>query len=284
MKKSRKKTLVAGGIVMGCWLLFAQSCMKFRITDAAATASFEKSGVPIRLLHTTIADQQLHYAITGSDANPTLFFMHGSPGSWDAFAAYMKDTQLLQRFRMVSIDRPGFGYSRFGRAYSLKKQASVIGSLIGQLQNGRPFYLVGHSLGGPLAVMLGAHYRDDVNGLVLLAASVDPTEEKPERWRPWLKAVPVRWFVPGAFRPSNTELWDFKKDVLEMPQDLDMVRCPVYIVQGSEDDLVPPGNALYAQRKLVHAATVQLVMLQGANHFIPWTHYSDIKKVLLQLP
>jgi pimeloyl-ACP methyl ester carboxylesterase len=184
---------------------------------------------------------------------------------------------------MISLDRPGFGNSDFGAAISVTEQSVSIGLLLDSIQNNQPLYLVGHSLGGPLAVKLAAHYPKLVSGAVLLAASVDPEEEAKERWRPIMKAVPFRYLLPGAFRPSNIELWAFKKDVLTMPADLDAITCPIVIIQGMKDDLVPPGNAFYAQKKLVHAASVKMIMIDSANHFIPWMNYSTIKQALLQL-
>jgi pimeloyl-ACP methyl ester carboxylesterase len=266
------------------WLVVAQTSLKFRTSDDDARADFAAHHVKIDLQTAHINGAPIHYATTGAPDKPTIFFIHGSPGSWSAFDHYLMDTDLLQRYRLISIDRPGFGYSDYGNAISISDQAVLIGALIQQLQNGKPFYLAGHSLGGPLAVKLAAHYSTYISGIVLLAASVDPHEEKAERWRPILKLPILRLFMPGAFRPSNIELWAFKKDVLTMPDDLHAVKCPVWIVQGMKDPLVPPGNAFYAQKELINSPSVQLTTLPDANHFIPWKYYDDIKKVLLQLP
>ena len=220
----------------------------------------------------------------GDDHKPTLFFIHGSPGSWTAFDKYLQDSLLLANFRLVSIDRPGFGYSGFGDVLNFDTQTDMIAQLIGQLQNGKPLYIIGHSLGGPYAVKLGAQQLPNVKGLVLLAGSVCPEQEAPEKWRGVFKAFPLRYLLPGAFRPSNVELWAFKKDVLAIPECLEKVTCSVVIVQGLKDPLVPPANAFYAQKQLVHAADVKLVTFPEANHFIPWTKYEDIRSILLALP
>ncbi|MDN3658594.1 alpha/beta hydrolase [Ferruginibacter paludis] len=57
----------------------------------------------------------------------------------------------------------------------------------------------------------------------------------------------------------------------------------MFIVHGTEDPLVPVGNAMYAQKKLVNAASVKLTLIQGANHFIPWKNHDTIKQVLMNL-
>ena len=84
-------------------------------------------------------------------------------------------------------------------------------------------------------------------------------------------------------RPSNTELKYFKKDVYALQDKFALVKCKVFIVHGTEDPLVPVGNAAYAQKKLVNAASVKLTLIPGANHFIPWTKYDTIKQVLVNL-
>ena len=282
MKKRRIRNIILLSLIIS-YLAFSAGCMKMRTSDATAKSRFAVSGVDLRLQTAGIEHRKIHYATTGGDTLPTLFFIHGSPGSWDAFNEYMKDADLLRKYRMISIDRPGFGYSNYGKGISISQQSLLVGTLIQQLQNNKPFYIIGHSLGGPLCVKLGANYGRYINGIVLLAASVDPNEEQPEKWRPVMQKVPLQWFLPGAFRPSNDELWLFKQDVKTMPADLHAITCPVVIIQGLKDPLVPPGNAYYAQKELTHAASVQLIPLADANHFIPWTRFDTIKAALMRL-
>lgn len=264
------------------WLLAAQGCMKFRISDKKAKRKFEEAGVTLSVNTISVNGRNLHYAQTGNDDKPTIVFLHGSPGAWNAFIKYMQDKDLLKRFRMVSVDRPGFGYSDFGDAIDLKDQADLISALLKRVKNKKPIYLVGHSLGGPLCVLLAAEYPQYVDGLVLLAASVDPNEEKPEKWRPVMKVFPLKYFLPGAFRPSNIELLAFKQDVLLMEEALQQVRVPVIIMHGKKDGMVPPENAAYASKYLKNAE-VETVILPNANHFIPWTKYDTVKKTLISL-
>jgi pimeloyl-ACP methyl ester carboxylesterase len=47
---------------------------------------------------------------------------------------------------------------------------------------------------------------------------------------------------------------------------------------------VPVGNVEYAKKKLVNSSSVEIKILPGARHFIPWEQYEDIKEVLLKLP
>lgn len=270
-------------IIMVAWVIIAPSCMQFRISDSKAKEDFTKLGIDLQVRDLKVNGRKLHYVQTGLDTLPTLLFVHGSPGSWNAFQSYLGDSLLLQKYRMVSVDRPGFGYSDFGQAMHLDAQTSMMMPLIEQLRNGKPIYLVGHSLGGPLVVMLASRAPEWIQGIVVIAGSVDPAEEAPERWRNVLDKTPLYYFVPGAFRPSNRELAYFKRDVNLLVSDFEKVTCKVYLVHGDKDTFVPPGNVAYAQSQLKNAAKVDALMFPGANHFIPWTRYDQIRNLLLNL-
>jgi len=266
------------------WIIFARSCMMFRTSDSVATAEFKQKAIPFKVCYDTIEGHSIHYVVSGVDTLPTLFFIHGSPGSWDAFEKYLKDSQLLIHYRMISIDRPGFGYSEFGDAINLREQCTLIAQVIKKTGNGKSIVLIGHSLGGPAIVKIaGEHYELPITNLVMLAGAVDPSEEKPESWRITLDRTPLRYFIPGAMRPSNAELLLFKQDVEDMPEDLKNVTCRVLIMHGDIDTFVPPGNALYAQKHLINAKDVKLVWFKGEKHFIPWTKFTEIRDALLQL-
>jgi pimeloyl-ACP methyl ester carboxylesterase len=266
------------------WLVLAQRTLRFRKPDAEAKQEFAQAGVNLETATILVEGHHIHYALTGSDSLPTLYFIHGTPGSWDAFSDYLKDKDLLEHFRMVSIDRPGFGYSDYGHPEHLEKQSSLISPLFRILDNHKPIFIAGHSLGGPMAIKLVADNPPNLfSGLVIISGSIDPKEEKPEKWRPLLFHTPLNYFVPGAMRPSNQELWYLKKDLKDLQGDFSKITCPVYFVHGDMDTWVPPANIDYGMRMLTHASHIQVTMIPGANHFIPWTKFNEIKAVLLKL-
>jgi pimeloyl-ACP methyl ester carboxylesterase len=267
-----------------CWIILAQSCMKMRISDAKAKKEFLAAGITLRTETLDVNGSKLHYVQTGNDTFPTLFFVHGSPGSWDAFSVYLKDTDLLRKYRMISIDRPGFGYSDFGDAKNLSDQSAIISPIFKHVQNGKPIYIIGHSLGGPTIVKLVADNPNTFSGMVILAGSEDPAEEASEKWRGFLKYSGLQYLLPGAFRPSNNEIWYYKKELRPLAKQFASITCNVWIIHGNKDKFVPVGNAAYAKKMLVNAKSVEVKILDGAPHFIPWAPwYKDVKEVLLRL-
>jgi pimeloyl-ACP methyl ester carboxylesterase len=257
--------------------------MMFRTSDSKAVAAFAKDGVTLHTNTLKVNERKLHYVYTGADSLPTIVFVHGSPGSWNAFEQYLKDADLLKKFRMFSIDRPGFGYSNFGDALNLEEQSLIISPLFQQIKNGKPVYLVGHSLGGPMIVQLYLDNPGMFSSLVILAGSIDPNEEKPERWRKIFINNPFQYLVPGAMRPSNEELWYLKNDLKILAPRMKAVDAAVHIIHGTKDQFVPYGNLAFGVKIFTNAKSMDTVSIPDANHFIPWQHYDVIKKVLMGL-
>ncbi|MHA4843331.1 alpha/beta fold hydrolase [Flavitalea antarctica] len=283
MRRFVMKSLLVLSIILIIWIIVAPGCMTFRNPDSDMKAMFSKAGVDLSTETLKFDKKKIHFAKTGSDSLPTLVFIHGTPGSWDAFSGYMQDRDLLQRYRMISIDRPGFGYSDFGEPLRLSEQSILLNGTVNTLRNGKPIYLVGHSLGGPLIVLMAADNPDYYNGLIMISASVDALLEKPEKWRPFLFKTPLNYIIPGAFRPSNEELWYLKKDLVDLKTQFTKIEIPVYFIHGSQDTWVPPANVEYAKKLLVNASRIDELMIPDGNHFIPWTKYQEIKNILLGL-
>lgn len=281
IKISKKWTI----FILFCgYLLFCQSCMRMRMSPKKTTEYFSKSNTSFTNATFKISEEhQIHYIETGDSTKPTLLFLHGSPGSWDAYKSYLSDLDLQKKYRLIAIDRPGFGYSNFGEAEDLNTQANLILPFIKSKNNNQPITLIGHSMGGPVAVKLAIKNPTLFKNLVILSGAIDPKAETPENWRPILISKPIRYLIPGAFRPSNDELWWLKDDLVNMKSQLHKVTSNVVIIHGTEDSLVPYSNVAFMENEFINAKKIETISIEKADHFIPWTHYEIIKKSLLNL-
>jgi pimeloyl-ACP methyl ester carboxylesterase len=257
--------------------------MKFRISDSKAKHEFEQKGLQVSFHYTGADKKGMHYVKTGADTLPTLFFIHGSPGSWDAFKIYMMDTALLQHFRIISIDRPGFGYSGFGTALHLDEQAVMINKIIEKENNHKPLHLVGHSIGGPVIVKIAQLYPTEISSLTILAGSISPKDEPKEYWRYLFLYTPLHLLLPGAFGPSNDEIVYFKKDLYTLDTGYTSVTIPVTFIHGDADRFVTVKNVEYGKSKLANNPHVKIIIIPGASHFIPWQHFGIIKNHFLSM-
>ena len=119
----------------------------------------------------------LHYVEQGS--GPPILMIHGLAAQLRSFARELVD-ELAADHRVILIDRPGSGYSvrGGGKSASLSAQAETIAAFIGALGLEKPL-LVGHSLGGALALTVALNHSDLVGGLALIAPLTQMVEEPP---------------------------------------------------------------------------------------------------------
>jgi pimeloyl-ACP methyl ester carboxylesterase len=231
-----------------------------------------------------IGKREIHFITAGDSTKPLVLFLHGSPGSRSAFIHFLADEKLYSNAFLITTDRPGFGHSDFGNAErSLDKQAAALFPILTQYKKNQPVILVGHSLAGPLAAKMAIQYPDLINGIILVAPSIDPELEPNEGWfRAPLFIPPFRWLLPRSIRASNDEIFKFRKELEKMKPNLSTITCPVVVIQGEADDLVPPENADFVEQQFSHA-NVTVHRFTDVNHFIPWQHPEFITDAILSM-
>ncbi|MDX1957643.1 MAG: alpha/beta fold hydrolase [Leptospiraceae bacterium] len=243
---------------------------------------FQESNV--EPIHKTISfeNRNIHFVSTGDIDKNIILFIHGSPGSWDAFIDYLTEPALLKKFHMISYDRPGFGESKQGgHEPSLPKQALVVKKILDEFPQ-KNIHLVGHSYGGPVLVRLLADYPKKFSTGLILAGSIDPDLEKEE----WIQTIGnfkvVRWILPSFLDNTNQEILALKNELVELVPLYDSIHTPVTFYQGEKDTLVPKENAFFA-KKMFKKAKFELFLEKDLNHFIPWNRKEKVISMLLKL-
>jgi pimeloyl-ACP methyl ester carboxylesterase len=129
---------------------------------------------------------RLHVREQGS--GQALLLIHGLAGQMAHYSYALLDL-LAQDHRVVIVDRPGSGYSTRDGATgaSLSAQAGALAALIDTLQLGQPV-VVGHSLGGAVALALALEYPGKVGAVALLA----PLTHAPDTVPGVFKALTIR--------------------------------------------------------------------------------------------
>ncbi|WP_210246119.1 alpha/beta hydrolase [Methylobacterium sp. WL69] len=163
-----------GAVVLAALLSFA-----FVVTWLIARGIARR--LPPRGYFLDLPQGRIHYLEAGSGR--PLVFVHGLGGQLGNFAYALLD-RLSDRFRVVLIDRPGSGHSpRSWRAPAdLPGQADTILGVIRHLGLERPI-VVGHSLGGAVALALGLEHPRLIGGLALIAPLTQPQDTVPAPFR-----------------------------------------------------------------------------------------------------
>ncbi|MGA9702953.1 alpha/beta fold hydrolase [Pseudomonas sp.] len=174
--------------------------------------------VPINGRFVEVDGERFHYVDEGK--GPPLVMIHGLMGS-SRNLTYALSGQLCEHFRVISLDRPGSGYStrHTGTAADLPAQARQIAGFIKALGLDKPLVL-GHSLGGAIALALALDHPESVSGLVLVAPLTHPQPSLPvvfwslavrpgwlRRWVSHTLTLPIglltrRTVVKGVFAPD----------------------------------------------------------------------------------
>ena len=82
---------------------------------------------------------------------------------------------------------------------------------------------------------------------------------------------------------ADGELAAAKKQTELLAPELCKITCPVIVIHGTKDELVPYANAAYAQRMLTNAKSVSIVTLEEQGHFVPWERPEVIRAAIEEL-
>jgi pimeloyl-ACP methyl ester carboxylesterase len=133
--------------------------------------------LPPRGAFIEVAGERIHWLEQGQ--GPPLLLIHGLCGQIGNFTHSLVE-RLASDHRVIVFDRPGSGHSSRARNAdgSLVQQAALVAELIRVLGLERPT-VVGHSLGGAIALMLALNHPASVRTLALMAPVTQPQSKPP---------------------------------------------------------------------------------------------------------
>ncbi|BDD04719.1 alpha/beta fold hydrolase [Aureibacter tunicatorum] len=223
------------------------------------------------------------YSNHKSSGKPILFFIHGSPGSWQAFKGYLQDEELSRDYWMFSVNRLGYGGSETKHSLHIQLQSSIIMSFIRSIIEGgndRLFLLVGHSYGGGVSMDVFQKSQDIINGLLLIAPTLAPELQRVKFYNKFAKLRVVNKLLPSNLKMSNKEMYNIYDDLLEVERSYPKVNNPVWLIHGTRDKIVSFGTVEYLRHQLSHDI-LKIIVIEKGDHFIPWKKKSFVKQVLL---
>ncbi len=167
--------------IVGVALLVLALVIGGLVVFSARTARQVEKAVPPLGRFIEVDGARIHYLDAGS--GPPLLLIHGLAGQMRHFTHSLLD-RLKSDYRLVIVDRPGSGYSTRPPQASaaIDAQASTIAHFAKALGLERPL-VVGHSLGGAIALSLALNHPEKVGGLALIAPATHPQDHVPPVFR-----------------------------------------------------------------------------------------------------
>jgi len=277
--------------ILGLILFFILACfvfdhyVQFRRNDEQLRKFFVENKIPGKIGYYTSHGRKLRYVSIGSDTLPTLFFIHGSPASMSLYRGRFVDTTILRTFRVMAVDRPGYGYSGFGDPEpSIQKQSEMLHAILDSMYKARhPIIVVGGSFGAPIACRLAMDHPELVDGLVLTGPAIGPGREKVFWFAPIIENPAIRWFIPRMFRSANTEKLHHKAELEKMLPYWKNIRVPVMYLQGAKDNLIDTTNASFAREHLVNAPYLDIYFFPNRHHYLARYEWPTIKDRIMKL-
>lgn len=232
-----------------------------------------------------VPERPMRFVEIGDDCLPLVVFIHGAPSSSAFWEELLRDSLLLSRAKLLAVDRPGYGYSGFGRPeISVERQAAYIAELLREKRaQHETIILHGSSYGGTVTARLAMDYPELVDGILLQSASLMPGKET-TYWisyptHHWL----LRWLMPGPIRVANAEKLSHKAQLKAMAPLWERIRSAAIVLHGTADRLIFPENAKYARDRLINASYLEVGLLDGKRHDLLWTARERLIRSLIKL-
>ncbi|SDC45576.1 alpha/beta fold hydrolase [Ruegeria marina] len=233
----------------------------------------------------------IHYVEAGDPAKQTLVMIHGLSGQLQHFTYALVD-RLAQDHHVIALDRPGCGYSTRESAAlaALPEQARMIGAFLDAKGVEYPV-LIGHSLGGAIALAMALERPRKLAGLALLCPLTHHMGSTPPVFRPlelrtaWLRrlightlAVPMaKWtaekMLEQVFAPETCP-----EDFLDRAGGALGLKPQAFIT--ASEDVVAADATIEAQSRCYPKLDVPGAILFGAKDpiLLPTQHGVPMKK------
>lgn len=253
-----------------------------RFSDEEAEILFEERGFDGEVLVRDILDTKVKLVIEKEEVEDSvlLVFVHGAPGTWDAFKDYMIDPELYRHARIIAYDRPGYGGSTEEAMPGIEAQADILEELIkeyGLKKN----VLIGHSYGGPIVGKVGAKSGRGQDEVIMIAPLIDPQNE-PLFWYSYFSYWKLTsWLLPRELVVAGTEKFAHAEELKLMREDWNAAQCQFTHVHGLKDGLAPGRENVDFAVQNIPKGHLDTIVYNDKGHLVIWTDYTLMKEIIL---
>lgn len=232
-------------------------------------------------------DRLVHYEVIGRRGAPVIF-LHSWLGSWRYWLPTMEHAS--ERYRTFALDFWGFGESdRKEGHFSLDEYVMLVLAFMDQLGIAR-VSLVGHGLGGMVAVRIASQHPERISRLMAVSMPVQgmqiQSHIKPGAlsrifgrsapsnvWTRLVRQLHVDYpqilneIIEDTDSLSEMVVQRVMASVVEtdLRADLERLEAPLLAVFGEKDTIVTPDQARFLNAD--HSSLQQVIKLPRSNHF-----------------
>lgn len=229
-----------------------------------------------------VGTSRVYYQEVGSGF--PVILIHGLSGSGRWWQKNIRP--LSERFHVYIVDLIGFGRSRGKQGFVLQEAAAHLTRWMDELEL-ETVHVVGHSLGGVIALDLAAVCPDRVERLVLVEpALIDADLSTIEHVRGFLRALwhlPVSFLpllVQDAWRAGPVSILQAARELLttDAVSRLRRIQAPTLVVWGEYDTAVPRDVGRTLVREIPSS---RLEVISGAGHNPMWDRSEAFNQIVL---
>jgi pimeloyl-ACP methyl ester carboxylesterase len=248
----------------------------------------------LRVPHIEMDGRRLFYSHSQSHGNDlVLLLLHGAGGSHLIWPQALRQ---LPGHRVIALDLPGHGRSDgWGRRLVSHYAAAVMAFT--QALNISEVIVIGHSLGGAIALDLAYNFPETIRGLVGIGVAAR-MRVGPALLQAWLKSpekatafINSHGFFTGDIKLHNLNRAQFQAagpvttygDFLacnhfDCRSSLVKVPVPALILSGSADRLIPP---LYAEALATGLPRGRFTRLEAAGHYAMLERADEVASLVI---
>lgn len=251
-------------ILLGICRFMAQRIDRHAVTQCPPQVPLQKLG-SIQW-HAVRMEPAVENTSTAPSERITVLMVHGIGGNLRHFQMNMQ-ADLTKTHTVIAIDRPGSGYSTCARALSLLEQAQALHAWLDQHDVGRVL-IVGHSLGGAIALAMAQQRPERVAGLSLIAPFTAAITKPPTVFLP-LALIPHQLF--GLFAYTLLPVMAQALQRLNLQFVFSPVPTPnCFTTQGGGDLSKRPSQLLALMHDMRHAKRdIQCIQAQCQHMTLP---------------
>ncbi len=244
-------------------LFLSMELLDYYLSSEQGTRWLYKS-VPRPINEIKFTESGVRYLTIGDTQKQPLLLLHGAPGGAYDWLGLAKQEKIYEKYYLVILERPGyFGTKPRKAERSIKVQTDRAIEVLNKLP--QKAVVMGHSYGGPIAVLMGAYAPEKIEKVIGLSGQYDPSNEIYQSISKYVHFKLFSFLIPRYIWSANVEKMTHAKALEEIVPLYEEVDVPVILIHGDKDTLVKYENSPYLMEKL-NGIQKEMITLEGKDH------------------